>query len=199
VRVSLAEISFVLENGTGMQTDLSDGFVAIRRFRMEDVPLLFAAARESINELSPWLPWCHENYSVDETTGFVATRDAEWEKGENYDFAIVHVENGVFLGGVGLNDVKRINKCANLGYWVRTGCTRRGIAPTAARLIARFGLRELDFKRLEIIAATGNKASQRVAEKAGAKREGILRNRMWLHGTSHDAVVYSLVAEDFES
>ncbi|MDB6021843.1 MAG: rimL [Pedosphaera sp.] len=180
-----------------MQTDLSDGFVMIRRYRLDDIPLNFAAVRESIKELSPWMPWCHENYSVDDATDFISTRDAKWENGDEYEFAIFHVKDGVFLGGVGLNHVDRTDKCANLGYWVRSGWTRRGVASAAVRLIARFGLQELGFNRLEIIAAAGNQASQRVAEKAGAKREGILRKRVWLHGMAHDAVMNSLVAEDF--
>jgi RimJ/RimL family protein N-acetyltransferase len=46
------------------------------------------------------------------------------------------------------------------------------------------------------MAATGNKASQRVAEKAGAVREGILRNRITVHGRVLDAVVFSLIPPD---
>jgi RimJ/RimL family protein N-acetyltransferase len=38
--------------------------------------------------------------------------------------------------------------------------------------------------------------SQRVAEKAGAVKEAILRKRIRLHGEPVDAVLYSLVAED---
>jgi RimJ/RimL family protein N-acetyltransferase len=87
---------------------------------------------------------------------------------------------------------------ANLGYWVRSSATKRGVASAATRLIARFGFRELGFQRLEIVAATGNGASQRAAEKAGATREGVLRKRLLINGQPHDAVLYSLVAEDFE-
>jgi len=47
------------------------------------------------------------------------------------------------------------------------------------------------------LAATGNHASQRVAEKAGAVREGVLRKRLLVKGQTQDAVLYSLVAEDF--
>jgi ribosomal-protein-serine acetyltransferase len=75
---------------------------------------------------------------------------------------------------------------------------RRGVASRAARLIARFGFRELGLQRLEIIAATENHASQRAAVKAGATREGVLRKRLLIHGRPHDAVMHSLVEEDME-
>lgn len=86
----------------------------------------------------------------------------------------------------------------NLGYWVRTSRTRSGVASAATRLIARFGFLSLGLQRLEIVVAVGNQASERVAEKAGATREGVLRKRLLIHGQPHDAVLYSLVAEDLE-
>jgi len=50
--------------------------------------------------------------------------------------------------------------------------------------------------RIEIVAAVDNIPSQRVAEKAGARREGVLRNRLFINGESLDAVLFSLVPED---
>ena len=47
--------------------------------------------------------------------------------------------------------------------------------------------------RIEILAAVGNVPSQHVAEKAGAICEGILRQRLLLHGVAHDAVVFSIL------
>ncbi len=69
-------------------------------------------------------------------------------------------------------------------------------ATRAVRLLARFGFEELGLGRIEIVAAVGNKASQRVAEKAGAHREGVLRRRLCLHDEYHDAVMYSLIPDD---
>jgi RimJ/RimL family protein N-acetyltransferase len=182
-----------------MRTDFSDASVGIRRFRPGDVPLLYEAACESASELAVWLPWFHANYSMDETEAYIFKSVVDWEKGAEYNFVIFDVKDGELLGGTALNHVNTVNKCANLGYWVRSSRTRRGVASTATRLIARFGLREIGFHRLEIMAAIENKPSQRVAEKAGAKREGLLRKRLVLHGQPHDAVVYSLVEEDFNS
>jgi hypothetical protein len=45
---------------------------------------------------------------------------------------------------------------------------------------------------LEMLVATSNMRSLRAAEKFGATREGVLRRRLFLHGTHHDAVVFSL-------
>jgi len=44
--------------------------------------------------------------------------------------------------------------------------------------------------------ATPNKASQRVAEKAGAVREGVLRNAMLVREIIYDAVMFSIIPQD---
>ena len=44
----------------------------------------------------------------------------------------------------------------------------------------------------------GNAASQRVAGKLGATREGEFRNRLVVRGEAVDAVVFSLVPRDLE-
>jgi RimJ/RimL family protein N-acetyltransferase len=179
-----------------MNMEFSDSRIRIRRYQADDAQKLYDAVRESIPELSVWMAWASREYSFGETQTFIQTRDAEWERGEHYSFAVCDARSGLFLGGVGLNFFNRLHKFANLGYWIRTSQTRRGIASDAARLVARFGLEELRLNRIEIVAAVGNTASQRVAEKAGAKREGVLRNRVVVHEAPSDAVMYSLVGED---
>ena len=42
------------------EIELTDGIVAIRKYREGDAELLYEAVRESIAEVSVWLPWCHE-------------------------------------------------------------------------------------------------------------------------------------------
>lgn len=170
--------------------------IKIRPIQTDDAPLIFAAARESVAEVSRWLPWCHPDYRIEETIEYVSTRRAAWAEGREFSFAIVEAETGHFLGGVGLNQINRIHHMANLGYWVRTSAVGRGAATAATRQTARFGLGALGLQRIEIVAAVGNLASQRVAEKAGAKREGILRKRLLIHGEALDAVMFSLTAED---
>ncbi|HEY0375477.1 MAG TPA: GNAT family protein [Pyrinomonadaceae bacterium] len=181
----------------GAMNGLSDGQILIRPYRAEDIRAMYEAVRESVAEVSPWLPWCHADYTIEETTAFVMTREEAWRNDEGYAFGVFDAGGGNYLGGVGLNFINRIHQCANLGYWVRTSQTGRGVAARAARLAARFALEQLGFQRIEILAAIGNHASQRVAEKAGATREGTLRQRLLVSGRPQDAALYSFVAEDF--
>src|SRR5437870_7480425 len=179
-----------------MNVELSDETISIRTYREGDADVLYEAVRESIAEVSPWLAWCHEDYSIEESREFVSSRgksaaDCEW-----YSFGVFEKDSGRFLGGVGLNFINRVHLMANLGYWVRTSSAGRGVATSAARLAARFGFEELGLHRIEVVAAVENIASQRVAEKAGALREGLLRKRLLISGESQDAVMFSLLPGD---
>ena len=46
----------------------------------------------------------------------------------------------------------------------------------AVRLIAAWGFRSLALERVDLLAATDNPASQRVAERCGFTREAVLRS-----------------------
>jgi RimJ/RimL family protein N-acetyltransferase len=64
----------------------------------------------------------------------------------------------------------------------------------ALRLIVRWGLKDLELARLALITDPDNIASQRVAEKVGFRREGVLRSHL-LHpdGRLRDSVMFSLL------
>jgi RimJ/RimL family protein N-acetyltransferase len=181
------------------QPNLISGPVLLRPYAPEDADSLYAAARESIPEMHPWMPWCHPDYAIEESREWVRQCPDKWREGTEYNFVIADSADGSYTGGCGLNAVDRGNGIANLGYWVRTSRTRQGVATTTARLLAVFGLSDLGLSRIEIVVATGNTASLRVAQKVGARREGVLRNRLINPDGVTDAVVFSLIPEDLPS
>ena len=83
---------------------------------------------------------------------------------------------------------------ARLGYWVAADSRGQGICTRALRLLSRYALDELRMQRVELITDPDNVASQRVAEKVGFQREGVLRAHL-LHpdGRVRDSVMFSLL------
>jgi ribosomal-protein-serine acetyltransferase len=175
-------------------TRLTDGKILLRPYEKKDINDLHQATLASLKELILWMPWAHENYTLSESKGFIKRGFESWRNGSQYNFAICDAATGKQVGVCGLNDFSEMNSRANLGYWVRTNRTGQGIAPAATKLLAKWGFETLGLKRIEIVVAVENARSLRVAEKAGAKREGILRNRLLLGGKPHDAVMHSLVS-----
>ena len=179
--------------------EMTDGIISLRPYRMNDAPALYEAIRESLSELMPWMHWCHPDYSIEDARQWISSQVETNENRSEYGFRITDARTDALLGAAGLNQIKAAYRSANLGYWIRTGAAGRGSATRAARMIARFGFEELNLIRIEIVAAVGNLASQRVAEKVGAVREGVMRKALLIHGTAHDAVLASLVIEDMKS
>ena len=181
-----------------MKTEIDGDRITLRRYEKRFAPLLFEAARESAGgEFTRWMPWCHENYSIEDSRSFVKRSVEEWQNETEFNFAVFDAANGDFLGGVGLSQYNKNHKFFNLGYWIRTSRQNRGFASAATRLLARASFEDLPINRIEILAVIENAASHRVAEKAGATREGVLRKRLLIGGTIHNAVMFSLVREDF--
>jgi ribosomal-protein-serine acetyltransferase len=171
--------------------------VLLRPYRPDDVERIYEAVHESVKELQPWLPWCQANYSRADSESWIKSCDEAWIKGTACEFAILDAGSGAYIGGCGLNQINPECKTANLGYWVRSNRTKQGVATKVTALLTDFGFHELKLNRIEMIIATGNKASQRVVEKAGAKREGILRNKITVHNRVLDTVVFSFIPQDF--
>ncbi len=70
------------------------------------------------------------------------------------------------------------------------------MASCATRLLARFAFSELGIVRLELTCGPDNVASQRVAERCGFVREGVMREHVAFRGGRRDTVLFSLLAGD---
>ena len=183
---------------TAETTFLRDDLVAIRPWRAADAQSAFDAILESRAETALWLADVSRVVSVAEVEDYIVHATEEWTNESNYNFAIVDAQDTTFLGSCGLTQVNRRHLFANLFYWVRTGHTGRGVASRAARLTARFGCELLGLQRIEVVVEVDNIASLRAAAKAGAVREGVLRNRLNSRGAARNAVMFSFVPGDFD-
>jgi ribosomal-protein-serine acetyltransferase len=177
---------------------LTDGVITLRPYRVSDIDSVYEAVRKSVSELSVWMSWCHPDYSIEDTRTWIESQPDKWEKREEYNFAIFYNTGPLCLGGCGLHVIDRGCRIANLGYWVRTSQTNRGIATAVTLLLAQFAFNELRLNRVELTIAVDNQASLCVASKAGAHKEGILRNRVIKGDTPCDAVMFSLIPQDLE-
>jgi len=175
---------------------LSNGTILTRPYQRDDAKSCFEAILESMDELMPWMFWCNADITYPEIEGWVESRPQAWLDDISYEFAIVDSHQGTFIGNCGLVHVDLQNKMAELGYWIRTSQTRKGYATQASKLAIKFAFEVLQLNRIEIIIETKNTNSQRVAEKLGAKKEGIMRKRLLIHDTFRDAFLYSILAED---
>ncbi len=169
----------------------------IRQYRFEDAYPFMEAVLETANEAWRWLPWCHPGYTLEDAQKWMSMQGDFWQAGIEYNFLIVDEESGKILGGTGINTIRHEHQFANLGYWVRKSQMNKGIATAAAKFTIEFAFTSLNLNRIEILMATGNTASKKVAMNIGAVYEGIARDRILLHEKFVDAYVFSVIKRDW--
>ena len=173
----------------------SENGIGIRPYRQEDGEPMYEAVMESLTNLNRFLA-CFKNTNRQEVQNLVNACVDVWRKGEQFYFVIFDVATNHVLGSVSIERIDPFNFFASIGYWVRSSALKKGVAKTAALLAARFAFQKLGLVRLELVIDITNLASQRVAEKIGALKEGVLRRRLIHNNAAHSAFMYSLIPED---
>jgi RimJ/RimL family protein N-acetyltransferase len=104
------------------------------------------------------------------------------------------VSGGGFAGLFLLHSFAWEHRRAECGFLVVPAARRRGIALEAVRLLAGWAFSALGLHRVGLATLKDNLATQRLAERAGFEREGILRayTREW--DEPIDNVIFSAVS-----
>jgi RimJ/RimL family protein N-acetyltransferase len=79
-----------------------------------------------------------------------------------------------------------------VAYWIAAAERGNGYATRAVGLVSHWLTGSPGVRRVWLETDPGNRASQRVAEKAGAVRERLARDHCLRDGTPHDCVIYTL-------
>jgi RimJ/RimL family protein N-acetyltransferase len=130
--------------------------------------------------------------------GFASTWLERYEEarrdGSREAFAIVG--EGDVLGLALAPRIDRETQTAELGYSVLAAARGRGVATEALRQLTAWAFDELGMVRLELLISVENAASQKVAERCGYVREGVLRSTYIKPGRREDTEIWSRLASD---
>lgn len=86
---------------------------------------------------------------------------------------------------------------ADIGYAIGVKYWGQGIATNAVKMAVTQVFKDLPhLLRLQAFTDVENKASQRVLEKVGFQKEGLLRKYTYIKGNLKDLVIYSLLSTD---
>ncbi|GFP84046.1 putative ribosomal-protein-alanine acetyltransferase [Phtheirospermum japonicum] len=102
------------------------------------------------------------------------------------------------VGSISVTPNSSNDRCrAELGYVLAYEHWGKGIATNAVKFVVSSIFQEWPYlERLEAYVDVSNKGSQRVLEKAGFLKEGILRKYKVVKGICRDTVVFSFVSSD---
>lgn len=156
---------------------LLDNDLELRPWQEDDLGTVIEAACD---------PYTSEIEHIDEPS--------TWLERARKTSALAILVGGDTVGGI---DVASWHpRRGSLGYFVIERARGRGVATRAATLLVRWALVEGDYVRVQATVEPWNVASIRVLEKAGLRREGLLRSHVVYGDRVGDAYVYGAVRGD---
>jgi RimJ/RimL family protein N-acetyltransferase len=162
--------------------------------READIPQLAQAANDpDISNNTLGIPY---PYSEHDAREFIQMIRAEGDKlGKQLAWGI-RLKNKL-VGTIGLKyDYGPDAHLSDFGFWLAKDERGKGIMTQAVRAFCRYHLNRGELKRIEAHIFTFNEASKRVLEKAGFRKEGLLRKKYLKNKEYIDVEIYSLIDSD---
>jgi ribosomal-protein-alanine N-acetyltransferase len=161
----------------------------LRPLGESDIDTIFQACQDPTISAFTRIPYPYDREMAEE---FVRESAFAYLNRVGVHFAIE--VDGHFAGTIGLHTLKLSDHCAEVGYWITDTYRGKGICTEALLILTDFSLNVMRFRRLEALADFDNQASQRVLERAGYNRDGLLQSRVTKpDGRQIDMVLFSKV------
>jgi RimJ/RimL family protein N-acetyltransferase/ADP-ribose pyrophosphatase YjhB (NUDIX family) len=172
------------------QPTLRDGDLVLRGWRPSD-----AEATRHLHDavIARWFGFPDAVPTADEHAEWVGRTAREWADGAG-KVTFLCEWNGEPVGSV---DVRRAEHGVGVLSWaIYAPYREKGLATRAVRLLVGFSFEALGFERVEAHVNPLNRASLRVAHRAGLRREGLMRGNTLLGAERHDTVVLGRLRDD---
>ena len=141
--------------------------LVLRRVSAQYASELSSAVARSLPELRLFMDWAqHDPATPEAFAEFLEASDREWESDRAYGYHVFVAATDELIGGCGLMR-RRGPGAIEIGYWIHSGHTGRGLATEAAAILVETAWQLADVCRIVIRHDSANPASGRVAEKIG--------------------------------
>ncbi len=135
--------------------------------------------------------------TADEVREWLSSADEAYADPRTYYWAIEETHSGEVVGELFVDNFGTSSRRCEMDWKIGTAFQGKGYAAEAARAAIEYWIREVGFHRIEAKCCTENTASERVMQKLGMNKEGILRERFCgKDGRWHDLAEYSLLEHD---
>ncbi len=149
---------------------------------------------EEITRYTRMVPFTAESSAKN----YVEWMRKRFQDGMGIYWGITLKETGELIGTVGFNFYTSRER-GNLGYDLQKAYWRQGYMTEALFAVLCYGFVKLEINRMEAEVMQGNRASERLLEKIGFRKEGLLRNWMCKEKCHYNVSMYSLLLTDVMS
>jgi RimJ/RimL family protein N-acetyltransferase len=172
---------------------LTDGRIRLEPLTTADVADAFAMSEDPDTKRFTFLPTNADEAWI---AGWLRHYEEGWGDGSRAGFSIRDAESGAFLGFAAIVRLDLTLQQGEIGYVVSPHARGRGAAAAAVELLTGWAFDTLGLQRLELRIDTDNPASERVAERAGYRLDGVLRSLAFKDGRRTDTGVWSRLPDD---
>lgn len=156
-----------------------------------DVGLVREAADDDLIPLITTVP---STYTPEAAATFIERQWGRVASGSGYPFVIERAVDGKPVGSIGVWMKDVVEGRASVGYWLVESARGQGIAAHALGAVAAWSFEQLRIPRLQLYVEPWNGASIRTAERAGFRREGLLREWQQFGDSRRDMFMYARLA-----
>ncbi|MFN2149949.1 MAG: GNAT family N-acetyltransferase [Anaerolineales bacterium] len=171
--------------------------LCIRCWQPSDAAQLKAAVDASREHLKPWMPWAHQETSLQDQIERLRQVRGEFDLGQDFVYGIFNRDESRVLGSTGLH-TRRGSHAREIGYWIHVDHIGQGYATETAAALTRAAFEIEGMDRVEIHCDPANLGSAAIPRKLGYTHEATLRRRThWSNGKVEDSMIWSLFAMDY--
>lgn len=171
-----------------------DGF-CLRLAREEDALAYYEQNYDPLDPEAARLTGCKEAFSKEEVLSFFARCVAEDDR---YLFLLI-APDGRIVGESVLNEIDLSLRCANFRMAIFHPAERgRGLGTWVVEATRDFAFEALKLHRLSLDVFSFNPRAEHVYVKAGFQREGVLRDAVFDGRRYADAVLLSILEDDWK-
>ncbi|MGE6541506.1 GNAT family N-acetyltransferase [Bacillus luti] len=115
-----------------------------------------------------------------------------------YDFAICLLNSDELLGDLSILEIDQTNQKAGFRIALHnTNYLNKGYGTEATKLALQFTFEELKLNRLQLEVFSHNTRGIKAYEKVGFKKEGILRQSLYLNNQYSDEIIMGMLKKDY--
>lgn len=103
------------------------------------------------------------------------------------------------IGSCGFLNLAAQHYRSEIGFELSKDYWGQGIASEALEVVIKFGFEHLNLQRIQALIEPQNISSQKLVERKGFIKEGLLRNYEFTCGKFDDLYIYSLLKQDFDN
>ena len=180
-------------NKTGTQR-IETHRLVLRPFTIDDADDMFSnwASDPEVTRFLTWPP----HSSADVTRLVLGSWVSRYGDGGYFQWAIEWKETGTVIGSIAVVKLEEAIESAEIGYCLGRKFWGRGIMPEALRAVMDFLFDTVGLNRITAGHDVNNPKSGRVMEKAGMRKEGILRASGINNQGIRDVAVWAALRED---